>query len=77
MESLRSPKNKYQGVIYFDAPVEDLGSTIHFTSNDIAHLKNLCSQQAQSYPCKIVIFENKAVYPSFDWQEVESYVMNR
>ena len=77
MNSFRSPKNKYQGVINFDTPVVDLGSVIRFTSNDMDSLKHLCEKQSLGYPCRITILENKAIYPSFDWQEVTHYDFNK
>lgn len=77
MTSLRSPKNKYQGVINFDEPLADLGSVIRFTSNNIEELKRLCESQAKTHPCRITILENQAEYPSFDWQEVTHYDFNK
>ena len=77
MASLRSPKNKYQGVIRFDKPLVDLGSVIRFTFNTVEGLKRLCEAQAKSYPCRITILENMAEYPSFDWREVEHYDYNK
>lgn len=77
MNSLRSPKNKYQGVIHFDQPVVDLGSVVRFTSNDIKALKSLCERQSLGYACRITILENKAIYPAFDWQEVAHYDFNK
>lgn len=74
---MRSPKNKYQGVINFDQPVEEIGSVVRFTSNDINALKSLCEAQAKMYACRITILENKATYPSFDWVEVEKYNFNK
>lgn len=77
MNSLRSPKNKFQGVIYFEQAIEEIGSVIRFTSNDIEALKTLCTQQAGSHQANVVILENKAVYPSFDWVEVERFDLNK
>jgi tetratricopeptide (TPR) repeat protein len=77
MNSMRSPKNKFQGVIYFDQAIEEIGSVIRFTSNDIQALKTLCTRQAGDHPSRVVILENKAVYPSFDWVEVERFDLNK
>ena len=77
MNSMRSPKNKFQGVIYFDQAIEEIGSVIRFTSNDIEGLKTLCTQQAGNHPARVTILENKAVYPSFDWVEVDRFDLNK
>lgn len=77
MNSMRSPKNKFQGVIYFDQAIKEIGSVIRFTSNDIQALKTLCTRQAGDHPSRVVILENKAVYPSFDWVEVERFDLNK
>ena len=77
MNSMRSPKNKFRGVIYFDEAIKEIGSVISFSSNDIQALKDLCTQQAGSHPSRIVVLENKALYPSFDWVEVERFDLNK
>lgn len=68
--SMKSPKNKFYGQITFEKPRKEIGSVVSFTSNDIDALKTWLKRYA---PGHVTIKENKATYPSFDWQSVESY----
>lgn len=77
MNTMRSPKNKYQGVVNFDKAIKEIGSVVRYTSNDIESLKSLCNAQAGMHACKVTIMENMATYPSFDWQVVETYNLNK
>ena len=74
--SLRTPKAKYCIRISYDRAIKGLGSEFTFTGNNIDDLKSIAEKQMKSNGVKkayIRISENKATYPSFDWQEVESY----
>lgn len=68
--SLHSPKSKYRGEIVFESPRQGLGSVVSYTNDDIEYLRALLHKQA---PGHIIIRENKATYPSFDWVIVEDY----
>ncbi len=75
--SLRSPKHKFLAQINFDVPLEGVGSVITVTDNDFGNLKHLIVQFAQGCPAHVTIRENKAVYPSFDWNMVDEYNLNK
>ena len=75
--SLRSPKHKFLAQINFDVPLEGVGSVITVTDNDLGNLKHLIAQLAQGCPAHVTIRENKAVYPSFDWNMVDEYNLNK
>ena len=77
MNSMKSPKNKFRGVIYFDKAIKEIGSVISFSSNDIQALKDLLTRQAGTHPSSVVILENKSLYPSFDWVEFERFDLNK
>ncbi len=79
--SSRSPKNIYRAVInYF--PALDFGSVESVGAMTLESLKALTSErvklrESSGYKGKavVVISENKASYPSFDWVEVESWTV--
>lgn len=75
--SLRSPKHKFLAEICFDVPLEGIGSVITVTDNDLSNLEHLVVQLAQGCPAHVTIRENKAVYPSFDWNVVGEYNLNK
>lgn len=70
--SLRSPKHKYMAGITFAMYVEGIGQAVSVTGNSIQDVKNLALEYKQFNP-HIVIRENKAEYPKFDWVIVEEY----
>jgi len=59
--------------INFDVALKELGSKVTFTSDSIKALKSLASDTAKDHKCSVVIRENKADYPAFDWQVIERY----
>lgn len=71
--SLHSPKNRYMVEINFDIALKELGSKVTFTSDSIEALKSLASDTAKDHKCSVVIRENKADYPAFNWQVIERY----
>lgn len=75
--SLRSPKHKFLAQICFDTPLEGVGSTITLTSDDLEELKHLSVLAAQGCPAHVIIRKNKAVYPSFEWNMVDEYNLNK
>ncbi|WP_368125167.1 hypothetical protein [Bacteroides faecis] len=75
--SLRSPKHKFSSQICFDKPLEGVGSTITLTSDDLNELKHLSVLAAQGCPSHVIIRENTAEYPSFEWSLVDEYNLNK
>lgn len=73
--SLRSPKNKFRAQINL-AEAKEFGSAATFTANSIDVLKALAETTADGAEASVQIFENKAEFPTFDWQLVESYTIN-
>lgn len=72
--SLRSPKNKFRAQINL-AEAKDFGSSVTFTANSIDELKALAETTADGAEASVQIFENKAEFPTFDWQLVECYTI--
>lgn len=70
--SLCSPKHTYMAGITFAMYVEGIGQAVSVTGNSIQDVKNLALEYKQFNP-HIVIRENKAEYPKFDWVIVEEY----
>ena len=64
-------KHKYCMTINFDKFVGGLGFCVTKTANDINYLKS----RAEAYrtSCHVIIRENRAKYPSFDWVALEEY----
>lgn len=75
--SLKSPKHKFLSQICFDTPLKGVGSTITLTSDDLSELEHLSVLAAQGCPSHVIIRENKAEYPSFDWSVVNGYNLNK
>lgn len=72
--SSHSPKARFRAVVNFNKPVEALGSSVTYKSDRIEHLRQLvylCGYQDAS----VVIYENVAEYPAFDWKEIERYAI--
>lgn len=59
--------------INFDVALKEIGSKVTFTSDSIEALKSLASDTAKDHKCSVIIRENKADYPAFNWQVIERY----
>ncbi|PJI28250.1 hypothetical protein [Prevotella intermedia] len=74
--SAHSPKNKFYGTIY-QAGISGSGDTLSLSSNDLEALKGWLEKEAKGKAAQIIIKENKAAYPLFDWKEIENYEINK
>lgn len=76
---MRSPKAKYRMEINFVKPLEGVGSVMSFNDDSVDALKHRASEMVKMAKCAahIVILENKAIYPKFDWQQVEGYKLDK
>lgn len=74
--SIRSPKNKFRGIIY-QAGISGSSDSFSLTFNDLNTLKLRLEEFANGKPAHIVISENKKEYPIFDWVEIENYEINK
>lgn len=70
--SIRSPKHKYMANITFAEYVQGIGQAVSVTGNSIQDVKNLVLEYKRFNP-HVVIRENKAEYPKFDWVVIEEY----
>lgn len=81
--SVKSPKNRYHVEIYFRPAIKELGSVVSLGAMTIEDARALGIQEAKrillnSPECKadILIKENRAIYPKFDWHDVEKFNVN-
>lgn len=72
MSKLHSPKNKFRGEFHFNEAQEGIGSVVSYSANTVEELKSFFSIYTGG---TVSIFENKAQYPSFDWEEVDRYIV--
>lgn len=70
-----SPKNPYRIEVVFAEAIADLGNCFSETSESLENAKAAAERIRNTYgkPCHCTIRHNKAQYPSFDWEIVESY----
>jgi hypothetical protein len=78
--TLNSPKNKYRASLTFSKALPELGSikTVHgMTVGCIKSNYSYLIEQAIKAKASVlvVIYENKQLYPLFDWVEVDSYTI--
>lgn len=74
--SIRSPKNKFLGTIY-QTNISGNSDTLSISWNDLNTLKEWLKKEAKGKEAKIIIKENKAEYPKFNWEEIENYDINK
>ena len=76
---MRSPKAKYRMEINFVKPLDGVGSVMSFNDDSIDALKHRASEMVKMAKCAahIVIMENKATFPSFDWQRIDAYTLDK
>lgn len=70
--STRSPKNKYIASITFAMYVEGIGQAVTVGGMSLQEVKDLALEYKKFQP-NVVIKENKAGYPKFDWVVIEEY----
>lgn len=73
---MRSPKAKFSAVISFEEAIKEIGQQVTFTADTVEQLKAYALRQAGEHRADVVIKENKKVYPSFEWVEIERYTLN-
>lgn len=74
--SIRSPKNKFRGIIY-QAGISGSSDSFSLTFNNLNTLKLRLEEAANGKYAHIIISENKKEYPLFDWVEIENYEVNK
>lgn len=68
----RSPKHKFSASITFGKHVEGIGQSTTITADTLREIEGLASEY-RKFNSHILIKENKAEYPKFDWVEVKEY----
>lgn len=73
--SIHSPKNKYSVEINYLKPLKGIGSVASFTINDITNIDSFIKDgwMNNEKEVHVIIRENKASYPDFDWHVVANY----
>ena len=73
--SIKSLKNKYNVSVNYLKPLKGIGSVVSFTTNDIAGIDSFIKESWMNNQKEVhvVIRENKATYPNFDWHEIANY----
>jgi len=79
---LRSPKNKFRYALTYGKAISGIGSCTSFTSNELSNELPLIkhhSQQAKRSNTflNVEIFENKKIYPNFNWVKIESFTTKK
>lgn len=78
---MHSPKNKFFAEINFTPSIKELGSVVSLGAMTLEDVEYLATQEAQriisnsSSKAYIVIRENMAAYPKFDWVQVKKYTV--
>lgn len=71
--SLHSPKNRYFAELHISPASPTLGSVLSYGAMTLEGALNIARTEAAKLTGRkvtITVRENKATYPSFDWQEV-------
>lgn len=71
--SLHSPKNRYFAELHISPASPTLGSVISYGAMTLEGALNIARTEAAKLAGRkvtITVKENKAAYPSFDWQQV-------
>lgn len=78
-EKLHSPKNKYSVKVNYLKPLKNVGSVVSFTTNNIEDIDERIKSSWMNgqKEVHVVILENKANYPNFDWEKVADYHLTR
>ena len=76
---MRSPKAKFRIEINFAKPLVGIGSVMSYTDDNIDTLRRRAVDAVKMGRCaaNIVIMENKATFPSFDWQRIDAYTLDK
>ena len=70
--SLRNPKHKFSASITFEKHVEGIGQSVTITADTLQELQAL-AKEYRKFNSHVLIKENKAEYPKFNWVEVKEY----
>ncbi len=70
--SLRNPKHKFSASITFEKHVEGIGQSVTITADTLRELQAL-AKEYRKFNSHVLIKENKAEYPKFNWVEVKEY----
>lgn len=75
VNSIHSPKNKYDVEVNYLKPLKGVGSVVGFTTNNIAGIDDSIRDgwMNNEKEVHVVIRENKSTYPEFNWQIIASY----
>lgn len=68
----RSPKHKFLASITFEKYVEGIGQSVTITADTLREIEGL-AKEYQKFNSHVLIKENKAEYPKFNWVEVKEY----
>lgn len=68
---MRSPKDKFSASITFNKYVEGIGQSATVSGNTMEEVEHLAASYKQQG--RVVIRENKAEYPRFDWVTIKEY----
>lgn len=75
--SSKSPKNTYFAEINFAKPIAGLGSVISTSAMTLDAVKDQAeraySDANTKVPAHVVVRENKATYPKFEWVVIKEY----
>jgi len=79
---LRSPKNKFRIEFFYSKPLKGVGSYCSITSDDVDKSSNVISHytnmaKRNNVSITVTIFENKKVYPCFEWKKIDHYTLNK
>ena len=72
--SFRSPKNRFRVELNYAQPIDGIGSASSFTCNEMDEDHPMVQHHTEQagrngVALSVKWLENKATYPSFDWQE--------
>ena len=75
--SMRSPRNKFRVEINYDRALDTVGSVEAFGAMTMEQVRAIVTNhyalRRSNHPdltARVVVLENKATFPSFDWQQV-------
>lgn len=81
---MRSPRNKFRVEINYDRALDTVGSVEAFGAMTMEQVRaiviNHYATRRSNHPditARVVVMENKATYPSFDWQQVAVWELGR
>lgn len=74
----KSPKNRFRVEITYSKAISEIGSVSSVSGSTIEEVKNrldfyINQAERNGAKCHVVITENLATYPEFNWVKIESY----